>query len=232
MEPKKNPRYDIHRKRGLILQISLLLSLAIVLTAFNWSVPLTERPPQKSLNPGSDEVIPYVPVVYTRTQEQPAPPPLKKVPASLPVFVEVANDRSAEPDNPVNPIDQNGPESPVLPFGTIELPPEVVTDTTFRVVGKMPEPVGGYEEFYKTLQKNLKYPKAAQRSGATGKVFIEFTVKGDGALEDFKILKGIGYGCDEEARRVLALTKWNGGRQRGRPVKVRLVQQVVFALDR
>ncbi len=232
MEPKKNPRYDIHRKRGLILQISLMLSLAIVLTAFNWSVPLTERPLEKSLNPESDEVIPYVPVVYTRTQQQPAPPPLKKVPLSLPVFVEVANDGRAEPDSPVNPVDQNGPESPVLPFGTIELPPEVVTDTTFRVVEKMPEPVGGYEGFYKTLQKNMKYPKAAQRSGVTGKVFIEFTVTGEGALEDFKILKGIGYGCDEEARRVLALTKWNGGRQRGRPVKVKMVQQVVFAFDR
>ena len=92
----------------------------------------------------------------------------------------------------------------------------------------MPEPIGGWAAFYKTLTKNFKYPKQAQRVGANGKVFVEFTVNDKGELSHFKIIKGIGYGCDEEAKRVIALTKWTAGKQRGRPVNVKMVQPIVF----
>ncbi|MBA4055524.1 MAG: hypothetical protein C0490_12485 [Marivirga sp.] len=230
MEPKKNPKYDIHRKRGLILQVSFIISLAIVIMAFKWSVPVTESIGKKTLKKEYDEVLNYVPVVKIKSQEQTAPKPLKKMVTSLPAFREVSNSVPAEED-PIEPIDQSSPDAPELPFGSVELPPEKPTDTTFRVVEKMPEPVGGYEGFYRSLRNNMKYPKTAERSRASGKVFIEFTVTETGALENFKILKGIGYGCDEEAKRVLALTKWNAGKQRGRPVKVRLAQQIIFSLN-
>ncbi len=113
----------------------------------------------------------------------------------------------------------------------IELTPEAVIDTIFYVVEKMPEPVGGFEGFYKTLSKNMKYPKRANWDHVIGKVFISFVVNEKSELSDFKVLKGIGSGCDEEAIRVIALSKWNSGKQRGRPVKVRMVQTIDFQLN-
>lgn len=228
MEPKKNPKYDIHRKRGLILNVSFVISLAMVIMAFNWSVPLTERNGNALTKQDYNDVISYVPVVYDKPREQAIPKPLRKTVMSSPVFTEIKD--ATTPENPVEPIDQNTIDVPALPIGAIDLPPEEPTEP-FRVVEKMPEPVGGYAGFYNTLKKNMKYPKAAERSAVSGKVFIEFTVTETGALENIKILKGIGYGCDEEAKRVLALTKWNPGKQRGRPVKVRMAQQIVFALN-
>lgn len=230
MEPKKNPKYDIHRMRGLILQISFVVSLAMVIMAFKWSIPINKKIVCKLENSETDIALTYVPVIYDRPKEPTPPKPLNKVVSSLPTFKEVSNSAPA-PEDPVDLIDQSGPDVPALPFGSIELPSEPQVESEFRVVEKMPEPVGGYEGFYKTLRKNMDYPKPAQRSGASGKVFIEFTVTETGALENFKILKGIGYGCDEEAKRVLALTKWNAGKQRGRAVKVRMVQVIVFSLN-
>lgn len=40
MEPKKNPKYDVHRQRGKIFQISLVITLVLVISAFQWSIPV------------------------------------------------------------------------------------------------------------------------------------------------------------------------------------------------
>ena len=68
--------------------------------------------------------------------------------------------------------------------------------------------------------------------GTEGKVFVEFTVNEKGELENVHTVTGIGAGCNEEATRVLKLTKWEAGKQRGKAVKVRMVQQVNFTLAR
>ena len=52
----------------------------------------------------------------------------------------------------------------------------------------------------------------------------------NGSVNGVKVIKGIGAGCDEEAIRVLALTKWEAGKQRGRPVNVRMVIPVIFTM--
>jgi protein TonB len=67
--------------------------------------------------------------------------------------------------------------------------------------------------------------------GIEGKVYVQFVVDKDGTLTDIKALKGIGAGCDEEAVRVIGGSpKWKPGKQRGRPVKVRMVLPIIFKL--
>jgi len=87
------------------------------------------------------------------------------------------------------------------------------------------------ESFYRFIGKTLKYPKRAQYTGTQGKVFIEFVIDKNGHVTNMKVIKGIGSGCDEEAMRVLALTKWQPGRQRGKPVKVRMTMPLNFVLN-
>jgi protein TonB len=71
----------------------------------------------------------------------------------------------------------------------------------------------------------------AQRTGTEGKVFVQFVVSKTGEPTDLKITKGIGAGCDEEAMRVIGKTKWEPGRQRGQPVRVRMTLPVYFQLS-
>jgi protein TonB len=112
----------------------------------------------------------------------------------------------------------------------IEVKPE--EEKTLLFAEQQPEFNGGMEAFSKFLQKNLKYPSTAARAGVEGKVFVEFTVGTDGAIQGAKVVKGIGFGCDEEALRVITLMpNWNPGKQSGRPVRVRFTLPISFQLD-
>lgn len=91
---------------------------------------------------------------------------------------------------------------------------------------------GGTQAFGKYLQENLKYPKSAQKANIMGKVYIQFLVNKDGSASDFKTVKGISYGCDEEAMRVLkAVPKWNSGRDKGEAVTSTLTIPINFQLS-
>jgi periplasmic protein TonB len=108
---------------------------------------------------------------------------------------------------------------------------EEVAEEIFTIVEDQPQPKGGMAAFYEYVGKNLKYPAQARRMGIEGKVFVEFVVDKDGTITDVKAIKGIGAGCDEEAIRVIQLApKWSPGKQRGRPVKVRMILPITFKL--
>ncbi len=118
---------------------------------------------------------------------------------------------------------------PPVILQTLELTPEIME--TYRV-DIQPEFPGGINEFKNFLVKNLKYPSAAQSAGVSGKVYLQFTVNQDGSLDNISAIKGIGYGCDEEAIRVMKLMPaWKPGRQSGRAVRVKFNVPIVFALE-
>jgi protein TonB len=67
--------------------------------------------------------------------------------------------------------------------------------------------------------------------GIDGKVFVEFVINKDGSISDVRAVKGIGAGCDEEAVRVVqGAPSWTPGKQRGKPVKQRMVLPITFKL--
>lgn len=68
---------------------------------------------------------------------------------------------------------------------------------------KLAEPVGGRKAYDKYLDDNLRYPQQALESKVKGRVVIEFTVRVDGSLDEFNVIKKLGYGCDEEVIRLV-----------------------------
>lgn len=103
-------------------------------------------------------------------------------------------------------------------------------DIVFTQVEQMPAfKKGSFEEF---AARNLEYPKDALERKISGKVYISFVVDENGKVLDAKVLKGVGYGCDEEALDLIhdSSGKWNAGVQGGQKVKVRMVQPIAFSL--
>lgn len=89
-------------------------------------------------------------------------------------------------------------------------------------VEKYPEFPGGMAAWAKFIQKNLRYPYMAQESGIQGKVYVSFVIETDGSISNVSLVKGIGYGCDDEAIRVIKKSpKWEAGEQNKRKVRVR-----------
>jgi TonB family protein len=68
----------------------------------------------------------------------------------------------------------------------------------------MPHKMAGWDDFYKFVKMNIKYPSTAQKDKIMGTTMIKFTVA-DGQLEDLGIATKLGGGCDAEALRCIAL---------------------------
>jgi protein TonB len=109
---------------------------------------------------------------------------------------------------------------------------EEEAEEVFLFVEESPAPKGGMKAFYEYVAKNIEYPATARRMRIEGKTYIQFIINKDGSLTDFVVLKGIGGGCDEEAIRVLKnAPKWEAGKQRGQPVKVKMSLPIMFVLE-
>jgi protein TonB len=95
-----------------------------------------------------------------------------------------------------------------------------------------PEFPGGMSAWSKFIEKNLRYPYAAQDAGIQGKVFVSFVVEKDGSISDVKVSKGIGYGCDDEAVRVIKKSpRWKPGVQNKKFVRVRYHMPISYLLN-
>jgi protein TonB len=102
----------------------------------------------------------------------------------------------------------------------------------FIAVEQNPEFMGGMDALSKFLQKNLRYPTSAANANVGGKVYMQFVVGQDGSITRVDVLKGIGFGCDEEAQRVVKLMpRWSPGKQSGRAVAVRFTLPISFQLS-
>lgn len=102
-------------------------------------------------------------------------------------------------------------------------------EEVFTVIEETARPVGGMPAFYNYVKKELKYPKEAKRKGIEGKVFVQFVINKDGSISDIKVIQGLGYGCDEEAIRIVSISpNWVPGNQRGKPVKQRYTLPIIF----
>ncbi len=91
---------------------------------------------------------------------------------------------------------------------------------------KMPTPVGGFE----AVMKKITYPDAAQRTKTEGKVYLLIYVNESGDVDDVKIVKGIGMGCDDEAERVIKRSKFIAATDKGVAVKAKFSMAITFKL--
>ncbi|TCC91859.1 energy transducer TonB [Pedobacter frigiditerrae] len=99
-------------------------------------------------------------------------------------------------------------------------------------IEKFPEFPGGMAAWAKFIQKNLRYPYMAQENEVQGKVYISFVIEKDGTLSDVKLVRGIGYGCDDEAMRVIKKSpKWEPGKQNNTNVRVRYNMPINYTIS-
>ena len=130
-------------------------------------------------------------------------------------------------------------KQPQLPEKTMATPPvkstvmpaSEIKDVTYTIVEQMPEFPGGQMAMMEYLRKNIKYPNQAREFNISGNVMVKFVVDKEGNVKDVEIVKGIGYGCDEEALRVVKnMPQWKPGYQNGKAVNVYFHLPISFML--
>lgn len=82
------------------------------------------------------------------------------------------------------------------------------------------------------LADTMNYPEAAKEANIQGRVFVAFVVDTGGLPQNIKVIRGIGGGCDEEAKRVVrSMPAWQPATVNGMPVNSRYTLAVKFKLE-
>jgi protein TonB len=212
---RKKPKSDLRKYYTVFWELGLVVVLLIFIVAMKVEF-ISEKQDVNLTN--EQEVTKMEDIIQTKQEEKPPPPPRPQVP------VEVPNDEIIEDQNININADINLDEPLEMPP-----PPEEEEDEEdfFVAVEQMPELKGGLAE----LQKKIKYPDMARKAGIDGRVIIQFIVTENGTVEDPRVIRGIGGGCDKEALRVVKQAQFEPGRQRGKPVRVQYSLPIIFQLQ-
>lgn len=252
----KYPDVDIFRYSSTLFRFSLVLSLATIFLAMNWTdIEKKVFIPQNALDMAYD-----LEVETPRSAEPPPPPPpppppvIEAVPDNL-IFDETPvdfRDNSLDENSNISnaPTASNEPARPTTPPPPPPPPPmdEPEIAEIFKVVEEMPR-FPGCEELGTIAERkacsdqkllafiyaNISYPGIARENGVEGTVVVRFVVNERGEITGTEVIRDVGAGCGEEALRVITLMnampeRWIPGKQRGRPVKVYYTLPVKFVL--
>lgn len=227
MEIKKSPKADLKNKRGLLLEIGLVVSLLLVIGAFSYT-PEEKRIEKVDLQaPIVEEQI----VEITRQDQKPPETPRKvevKVIADL--LQVVTNDTKITTEVDFTEFDED--VDVVQTVGVVE--EEVVEeDQPFLIAETMPSFQGGdLNTFRAWVQQNVRFPQIALENGIQGRVVLSFVIEKDGRLTNIQVLQTPDRSLSEEAVRVLSKSpKWTPGKQRNQVVRVKYTLPVDFRVQ-
>lgn len=208
-------KYD----RLLVLQFGLIISLSLTLLAFRWKSPLAQSP----VLPKTDEsmqMVDFESIVHPRSLPNPAP----AHPRFNPTKIDFSDPAQASEEWPAT----------TAAVGELpELPDEFIDTTDAFVAGAevFPQFPGGMQALMSYLARNIRYNATAIEFRITGKVYISFVVLPNGSIDEVRVVKGLGFGLDEEAIRVVkAMPRWLPGTQNGQPVAVVYNLPIQFSL--
>ena len=214
---KRAVQFRMERDRyALHFQAGLAFAVLFVIGAFSLDFGPRET---ADLTFQSQEVVTMQDIIQTRQDLKPPPPPRPQIP------VEVPDDVILEDEDlllgELFELTELTPPPPPAPV--VE---EEEEETIFVVVEEMPEMVGGHGALYKTIQ----YPRLAQRAGIEGDVIVQVVIGPDGLPAMPEVVRSAHEVLDKEAVRAIMAQEFTPGKQRGKPVPVRMSIPVRFKL--
>jgi protein TonB len=91
---------------------------------------------------------------------------------------------------------------------------------------KMPELIGGLD----SLQSRLVYPQEAKNNNIEGKVYVIVVIDSTGSQLCSRVIKRLGYGCDEEALKLVQTSVFVPGIHKGKPLTMPITVPIIFSL--
>jgi protein TonB len=90
---------------------------------------------------------------------------------------------------------------------------------------------GGTEELVDFLADHVEYPTEAREQAVEGIVKIRFEVTPDGQIQNARVVKSVGYGCDEAAMKAVhAMPNWTPAYQNGEAVNMKVTLPIQFKI--
>lgn len=212
---------EIRYRYKIVFETSTILSLLLMILAFKL-FPEVESGKIEYI--ATQELLTVEDIQQTRQETKPPPPPPK--PSMIIESVTEADIQDIEFSSTEIDITQELSAPPPPPKKETQ---RVIEEEPvyFVAVEEMPYPIGGIQ----AIHDLIVYPEIAKRAEVEGRVYILAYVNEEGIVMKTEVLKGIGAGCDEAAEYAVKHTKFSPGKQRGKPVKVKVMIPIVFKLE-
>ena len=212
----KNYKADLRGKSRKYFEISLILSLSVLIAAFKLAPK--DGNTNENYNP-PQELITIENIINTiqklKPPELPARPKIIEVQTDGVIEDLILEDVSINQD-----VDLGDP-----PLISDRL--KIVDDEPFiNWAEEMPEPIGGIG----AIQKKAYYTEIAKLAGIEGKVIVEALIDKEGNVTEVNLIQDIGGGLGDVALTAVKNTKFKPGKQRGKPVKVKMIIPIKFVL--
>lgn len=226
MEIKKSPKADLQNRKGLFLEIGLIISLSLVIAAFLYA------PDEYRIEAVEQEVVIVEQEIVEITRNElkpPAPPQKVEIKVYNDILDIVTNDTEVKTDISFDEF-MDGLDMDVS--YVVQEEEEIEEDTPIIKAEQMPTFQGGdLMKFREWVQKRLRYPQIAQENNIAGRVTLSFVIEKDGSLTNIEVMQSPDRSLSEEAIRVLKTSpKWEPGRQRNQPVRVKYTLPVAFQI--
>ena len=223
MEIKKSPKADLRNKRGLLLEIGLVISLCLVIGAFAYT------PKERKIEKMDLQAAIVEEEIVEITRQDQKPPKRVKVKVIADLLQVVTNDTKITTEVDFAEFDENTEVSQ-----QVEVAEETIEDDQpFLIAETMPSFQGGdLNTFRNWVQQNVKFPQIALENGIQGRVVLSFVIEKDGRLTNIQVLQTPDRSLSEEAIRVLNKSpKWSPGKQRNQVVRVKYTLPVDFRVQ-
>lgn len=203
---------DLGASPSVVFEASLAVSLFCCILTF---VLFPEVRSASVTASAAKEFVEFEDIEHTRQENRPPPPPRPPIPIEAPSDAEIEDVDLASSE--INVAEDVAPPPPS---------DNSAEEEYFVAVEEMPEPVGGMA----AIHNNVIYPEIARRAGVQGRVYVLAFVNDKGEVTKTEVLRGIGAGCDEAAMAAVRKARFVPGRQRGKPVNVRVSIPIRFQL--
>ena len=227
MTPKKSKKSNLERQKQVFFEIGMIVSLGLVLIAFEWGVePEKNNAPEVLAGQGSPQEI--IPITHRKNETPPEPP------APQPEKINIVIDEVEIEDPAIlgsTEVDPNESVS-IEDFGdNTEEPAD--DDIIYFKAEEMPQfNYQGQTNFRQYINNNLKFPAEAQENGVDGTITIQFIVDRQGNVTNPVIIRGVDPALDQAVLDVIKNSpKWEPGKQNGPTVKVKSSVPIVFKLN-
>jgi len=215
---RKEDNAKLRNYYPIILETGMIITLLLMIGAF--TSKFTSEKASEDIANGNDTSKKGA-ITKSKGCESPPPPapPRLSVPVNLPedeiIKLEYINFK-------INDIESHIRDD----FGYLQDQKEADEEDLFVVVEKQPQLKGSLD----AIHKKIIYPEMARKAGIEGKVIVQFVINKKGEVENPKVIRGIGGGCDKEALRVVKTAQFTPGMQYGKPVHVQFTLPITFQL--
>ncbi len=236
MNEKKNSRFDLERKRFVLLQIGLLTAGSLTLAAFTYTKTIRIEHEKQGVvaNLIDIEVMQIQQkkdVVHQqkRTPQKSNEQQLTQKNGAVSDQIDVSKNTGKEITSGI--VGEMGiPKGPGEMGNIIDVRPEDDVDLFPPIPTEF---IGGRAAMIENINDNVHYPQIDIETDTQGKVYLTFIVEKDGSISNIEIVRGVSPSLDREAKRIVRnFPKWKPAENAYGPVRTRVQLPINFTFEK